>query len=82
MQLRNSSSRYGLVSMVLHWGVAAVVFGMFALGLWMVGLDYYDTAQGRSGSAQKHWHDAVRDHADSRGLAFAQPATAAIEQLQ
>ena len=43
MQFRNSSSRYGLVSMVLHWGVAAVVFGLFALGLWMVGLDYYDT---------------------------------------
>jgi cytochrome b561 len=42
MQLRNSSSRYGLVSMVLHWGVAIVVFGLFALGLWMVGLDYYD----------------------------------------
>jgi len=43
MQIRNSSSRYGLVSMVLHWGVAIVVFGMFALGLWMVGLDYYDS---------------------------------------
>jgi cytochrome b561 len=43
MQLRNSSSRYGLVSIVLHWGVAIVVFGLFALGLWMVGLDYYDT---------------------------------------
>ena len=43
MQLRNSSSRYGLVSMLLHWLVAAVVFGLFALGLWMVGLDYYDT---------------------------------------
>jgi cytochrome b561 len=42
MQLRNSSSRYGLVSMLLHWLVAAVVFGLFALGLWMVGLDYYD----------------------------------------
>lgn len=43
MQLRNSSARYGLVSMVLHWGVAVTVFGLFALGLWMVGLDYYDT---------------------------------------
>jgi cytochrome b561 len=43
MQLRNSSSRYGLVSMALHWGVAVAVFGLFALGLWMVGLDYYDT---------------------------------------
>lgn len=43
MQLRNSPSRYGLVSMALHWGVAVAVFGMFALGLWMVGLGYYDS---------------------------------------
>lgn len=43
MQLRNSSTHYGLVSRVLHWGVALTVFGLFALGLWMVGLDYYDT---------------------------------------
>ncbi|ALI01006.1 putrescine-ornithine antiporter [Pseudomonas sp. FW306-02-F02-AA] len=41
MQLRNSSSRYGGVSIFLHWGVALAVFGLFALGLWMVGLDYY-----------------------------------------
>ncbi|MFV3325306.1 cytochrome b [Pseudomonas sp. NY15372] len=41
MQLRNSSSRYGLVSIVMHWGVALAVFGLFGLGLWMVGLDYY-----------------------------------------
>ena len=43
MQLRNSSSRYGWVSIFLHWGVALAVFGLFAMGLWMVGLDYYDT---------------------------------------
>ncbi|MCO8171576.1 cytochrome b [Pseudomonas sp. 21LCFQ02] len=43
MQLRNSSSRYGLVSRVLHWGVALTVFGLFGLGLWMMGLDYYDS---------------------------------------
>ncbi len=42
MQLRNSSSRYGAVSIFLHWSVALAVFGLFALGLWMVGLDYYD----------------------------------------
>jgi cytochrome b561 len=42
MQLRNSTSRYGWVSIVLHWGVALTVFGLFALGLWMVGLGYYD----------------------------------------
>ena len=43
MQLRNSTSRYGLVSIFLHWGVALAVVGLFALGLWMVGLDYYST---------------------------------------
>jgi cytochrome b561 len=43
MQLRNSTSRYGWVSIVIHWVVALAVFGLFALGLWMVGLDYYST---------------------------------------
>ncbi|MED7668014.1 cytochrome b [Pseudomonas moraviensis subsp. stanleyae] len=43
MQLRNSSSRYGWVSIFMHWVVALAVFGLFALGLWMVGLDYYST---------------------------------------
>ncbi|MDG9757056.1 cytochrome b [Pseudomonas sediminis] len=42
MQWRNTSARYGLVSVVLHWLVALVVFGLFALGFWMVGLSYYD----------------------------------------
>lgn len=42
MPLRNSPERYGAVSIVLHWLVAIVVYGMFALGLWMVTLSYYD----------------------------------------
>jgi len=42
MQLRNSTERYGLVSVLMHWSVALVVFALFALGLWMVGLDYYN----------------------------------------
>jgi cytochrome b561 len=42
MQLRNTTQRFGIVSMVLHWSVAIVVYGMFALGLWMVTLSYYD----------------------------------------
>jgi len=42
MQLRNSPERYGVVSVLVHWSVALVVFGLFALGLWMVGLDYYN----------------------------------------
>lgn len=41
MQWRNSDSTYGLVSILLHWLVALAVFGLFGLGLWMVGLDYY-----------------------------------------
>jgi cytochrome b561 len=43
MQWRNTSERYGLVSLVLHWLVAVVVFGLFGLGYWMVGLDYYSS---------------------------------------
>ena len=42
MQWRNTSARYGLVSVLLHWSVALVVFGLFGLGFWMVGLSYYD----------------------------------------
>lgn len=41
MQWRNSSSHYGLVSILMHWLVAVAVFGLFALGFWMVELDYY-----------------------------------------
>ncbi|MDU5715631.1 MAG: cytochrome b [Citrobacter freundii] len=42
MQFKNSPQRYGVVSATLHWLVAIAVYGMFALGLWMVTLSYYD----------------------------------------
>ncbi|MEB5958938.1 cytochrome b [Enterobacter sichuanensis] len=42
MQLRNSSRRYGIISIALHWIFALAVYGMFGLGLWMVTLSYYD----------------------------------------
>lgn len=42
MQIRNSYERYGLVAITIHWLVAMVVIGLFALGYWMVGLTYYD----------------------------------------
>lgn len=42
MQFKNTPRRYGLVSAALHWLIAIVVYGMFALGLWMVTLSYYD----------------------------------------
>ncbi|MBW4933924.1 cytochrome b [Marinobacter sp. F4206] len=42
MQFRNSSERYGLVAISIHWLVAVAVIGLFALGYWMVDLSYYD----------------------------------------
>jgi len=41
MQWRNTPLRFGLVSILLHWSAALTVFGLFGLGLWMRGLDYY-----------------------------------------
>ncbi|MCS4505216.1 Cytochrome b561 [wastewater metagenome] len=38
---RNTTSAYGLVSIVLHWLIAAAILGLFGLGLWMVDLSYY-----------------------------------------
>lgn len=43
MQWKNNASRYGHISLLVHWLVAIVVYGMFALGLWMVTLGYYDS---------------------------------------
>jgi len=40
---RNSNTDYGVVAIVLHWLVAVMVIGLFVLGLWMTGLDYYDS---------------------------------------
>ena len=42
MSLKNSEHHYGWLAVVLHWLVAVVVVGLFALGLWMVDLSYYD----------------------------------------
>ncbi|MDX8402844.1 MAG: cytochrome b [Mariprofundaceae bacterium] len=41
--LRNSKEKFGWMSIILHWGMALAIFGMFALGIWMVDLEYYDT---------------------------------------
>lgn len=42
MQVRNSSLKFGVVSMAIHWLVAIAVFSLFGLGYWMVDLSYYD----------------------------------------
>ena len=40
--LRNSSSRFGKVTIAIHWISAIVVIGQFSFGLYMLSLDYYD----------------------------------------
>ncbi|MEX1664428.1 cytochrome b [Zhongshania arctica] len=42
MPAKNTRSRYGWVSVAIHWLMAIVVIGMFALGIWMRQLSYYD----------------------------------------
>lgn len=39
---RNRTDNYGWLAIGLHWLVAVGVVGMFGLGLWMRGLNYYD----------------------------------------
>jgi len=42
MRLRNSSSQWGWTTITIHWITALTIIGMFAFGLWMVELTYYD----------------------------------------
>ena len=42
MRLRNDPRGYGLVSVLLHWSMAALVIGLYALGKVIVDLDYDD----------------------------------------
>lgn len=42
MLWKNTSTQFGHISILIHWLVALSVYGMFALGLWMVSLNYYD----------------------------------------
>ena len=43
MNWKNTSSAWGLSSILIHWFSALIVFALFALGLWMVELTYYDS---------------------------------------
>lgn len=40
--IKDSPNGYGLLSILLHWVSALIVVGLFALGIYMVDLDYYD----------------------------------------
>lgn len=38
MQIKNSLSRYGLVTIIMHWLMAVLIIGLIAIGLYMVRL--------------------------------------------
>lgn len=42
MPARNSRHGYGWAAQLLHWSMALAVIALFALGLWMTSLTYYD----------------------------------------
>jgi len=41
--LRDSRLGYGWITKILHWLLAVAVIALFALGVWMVELSYYDS---------------------------------------
>jgi len=43
VRYQNTKEDYGLVTILLHWLMAALVFGMFGLGVYMVDLTYVDS---------------------------------------
>ncbi|MEO3679937.1 cytochrome b [Rheinheimera fenheensis] len=53
--LKNTPTHYGLVSVTVHWLVALTVFGLFALGFWMVDLSYYSSWY----RTAPHWHKSI-----------------------
>ncbi|MCK5810584.1 MAG: cytochrome b [Cocleimonas sp.] len=40
--LQNTKTSFGLISRSLHWLMALLLTGLFAMGLYMTSLDYYD----------------------------------------
>ncbi|MCW8928957.1 MAG: cytochrome b [Gammaproteobacteria bacterium] len=43
MLLKNTRTRYGIITILLHWIMAILIIGLFFLGQYMVDLDYYDS---------------------------------------
>ncbi|HDL8052654.1 cytochrome b [Yersinia enterocolitica] len=42
MLWKNTREQFGRITISIHWLVALTVYALFALGLWMVTLGYYD----------------------------------------
>lgn len=52
---KNNQQEYGLVSKLIHWLSAIIIFALFALGYWMVDLDYYSQWYQQA----PHWHESI-----------------------
>jgi len=55
MQLTDKQTRYGWVSIALHWLIALMTLGLFFSGVWMVDLGYYDAWY----NLAPWWHKSV-----------------------
>lgn len=55
MPLKNTASRYGAISKLLHWSIALLITGLIGLGCYMVDLTYYD----RWYNASLSWHKSL-----------------------
>lgn len=54
-QNQSGQSRYNNLSISLHWLMALLVFGLFAVGFWMVDLTYYSSWY----KTAPYWHKSV-----------------------
>jgi len=52
---KNNQQQYSVLSKLLHWLSALTVFALFALGYWMVELDYSSQWYQRA----PHWHESI-----------------------
>ncbi|KMV28519.1 cytochrome b [Photobacterium swingsii] len=53
--MQHTVKKYDPISIVLHWTTALTVIGLFALGLWMVDLNYYSEWY----KPAPHWHKSI-----------------------
>ncbi|MDO6705944.1 cytochrome b [Photobacterium sp. 1_MG-2023] len=53
--MKKAVTHYDWVSILLHWLSALVVIGLFAVGVWMVDLNYYSAWY----TTAPHWHKSV-----------------------
>lgn len=52
---KNSRQQYGVISKLIHWLSAITIIALFALGYWMVDLDYYSEWY----QLAPHWHESA-----------------------